>query len=101
MDWRHRANCRDAPPNLFFAADREPGEVTQAKAEYAIQTYCNPCPVRGECLRQELASDTREHGVWGGLTDKQRHGSKRKAGNGRKAETKPTRDLTKALKETT
>lgn len=48
-------------PKIFFLTS----EVGEAKA------VCRPCPERLPCLRWALAH--REHGVWGGTTDEERH----------------------------
>lgn len=55
------AACADRNPETFFLT----GEVRRAKA------ICRPCPERLACLRWALAH--REHGVWGGTTDDERH----------------------------
>lgn len=61
--WADQAACADTNPNLFFP-DRG-GSARQAK------TVCQACPVRAECLdyarRWHIV-----HGVWGGLTWRQR-----------------------------
>lgn len=73
--WADHAACADAPisdrhaPASIFFADigRDPVsrmEVVQAKA------YCLECPVQPECL--EYAFATRQQGIWGGLTEKER-----------------------------
>lgn len=62
--WSHPdAECRGMNPALFFA-DR--GEAYSPDAIAA----CGRCPVRNECLR--WAIDHKEHGYWGGTTDRQR-----------------------------
>jgi WhiB family redox-sensing transcriptional regulator len=59
-DWRLRAACRRADPELFFPVSQSGpslDQVTQAKA------ICAGCPVRQQCLA--FALDTRQdHGVW-------------------------------------
>ena len=62
--WMVDAGCADADPALFFVEHGKPG--TEAKA---ICHTC--CPVREACLDFALQSKER-HGIWGGLTDKQR-----------------------------
>jgi WhiB family transcriptional regulator, redox-sensing transcriptional regulator len=67
-DWRQRAACLPADPDLFFpvsAAGRSLEQVTRAK------TICARCRVRGECLAFALATG-QVHGVWGGLTEQER-----------------------------
>lgn len=61
-DW-DLANCKGTDTELFFpiSVDR----ATPAK------TICSRCEIRGECL--DWAIDTRQqHGIWGGLTEKER-----------------------------
>lgn len=96
-DWRHHAACKTADPNLFFAAHNEPAEVTAANAELVVEMYCNQCPVRIECLTAEQGSTAREHGVWGGLTERERHGPKRKPGGARKNDQTHTPSVRRAL----
>ncbi|MGA4978709.1 WhiB family transcriptional regulator [Streptomyces cinereoruber] len=61
-DWSERAACRTADPDELFA---DGAAQNQAKA------LCVACPVRTECLAHAL--DRRiEHGVWGGMTDRER-----------------------------
>jgi len=62
-DWEDRAACRAADADLFFA----PGGTQ----EYRAKAVCRDCPVRFECLAYALRYRV-EHGVWGGLTDRER-----------------------------
>lgn len=57
--WWGRARCRERGLERWFAD----GNPRQAKA------FCASCPVRVECLMCGMAE---EHGVWGGLTVKER-----------------------------
>jgi WhiB family transcriptional regulator, redox-sensing transcriptional regulator len=69
QDWRQRAACRHADPELFFpisAAGPGRGQVAEAKA------VCARCPVRPDCL--SFALSTRQaHGIWGGLSEQERY----------------------------
>lgn len=70
-DWRHRARCKDADPDLFFAPDRR-GEPAPVKAfrEGQALALCALCPVRAQCL--DWALDTGQgYGIWGGLGEEQ------------------------------
>ena len=71
-DWRHRAACIDAPPNLFVdAADGDQPSQEPYFPTAKHLRYCDPCPVRTECLAYAL--DTRQdYGIWGGLSSYQR-----------------------------
>lgn len=64
-----QALCAQTDPEAFFP---EKGCSTEpAKA------ICRECPVQAECLRWALASDQR-HGVWGGLSDRERYALRRR-----------------------
>ena len=57
--------CAQVDPELFYADKGDFAQVIKAKL------ICRQCCVRIECL--VFAMDTREpHGVWGGLTARQR-----------------------------
>ena len=61
-DFRQRAACRDADPELFFpVGDRGPAlrQIAAAKA------VCHRCPVIDDCLSWAL-TERHEEGVWGG-----------------------------------
>jgi len=70
MNWEDRANCRDANPKLFYAVGDS--TATNQHNNEVIRTYCTPCPVRTQCLQ-----NADEHGIWGGLTEKERRKIKR------------------------
>ncbi|WP_343245011.1 WhiB family transcriptional regulator [Streptomyces sp. SID14478] len=60
--WWERAECRTADPETLFV---------EGAAQVAAKRICSACPVRTECLSHAL--DQRiEHGVWGGLTERER-----------------------------
>jgi WhiB family redox-sensing transcriptional regulator len=63
--WLREAACGNADPDLFFPDDsRSP--APEAKK------LCTTCPVQPDCLQYSLAAGE-EFGVWGGLTEKERH----------------------------
>lgn len=62
LDWRVRALCRSADPELLF--------VTGAEQRQAA-SICRTCPVKRECAADALDNRV-EYGVWGGLTERQR-----------------------------
>lgn len=63
MEWRDRANCRSVNTSLFFP---ERGvSVEQARQ------VCQGCEVREDCLDYALENNER-HGIWGGLSERQR-----------------------------
>ena len=68
-DWRDRAACRDADPELFFPD----GDSRSARAHVkTAKLICRGCPVSATCLSWALASG-QEAGIWGGLTEDERH----------------------------
>lgn len=61
-EWGERAVCRTADPEELFV---------EGAAQNKAKAVCSGCPVRTECLAHAL--DQRiEHGVWGGMTDRER-----------------------------
>jgi WhiB family transcriptional regulator, redox-sensing transcriptional regulator len=67
--WRSLAACQFADPDLFFpisSSGPSGSQVAQAKA------ICAGCPVRQQCLAFALRTH-QVHGVWGGLTEQERH----------------------------
>jgi len=68
-DWRDDAACRDSDPELFFPD----GDVRSARAQVkTAKLICRGCPVAVACLSWALASG-QEAGIWGGLTEEERH----------------------------
>jgi len=63
MEWVTRANCRGRDPEQFF--------VRGAVAARQVVRICASCPVRQQCLEYALDNGI-EHGIWGGLTERQR-----------------------------
>lgn len=63
VDWAEAARCRGVDPELFFVRG-----LSDAKPALKI---CARCPVKEDCLSYALANDI-DHGVWGGLTERQR-----------------------------
>lgn len=65
-DWHAQASCRGVDPDLFFPEQIEGGGTATAKH---ARRACAPCPVKAECLEAGLWE---RHGIWGGLTYKER-----------------------------
>lgn len=65
--WDAQAACQGQPVDMFFEQDVR-------VQRYVIQTYCQPCPVRQECLQEALAADQQiwRAGIWGGTTINER-----------------------------
>jgi WhiB family transcriptional regulator, redox-sensing transcriptional regulator len=72
MTWRDHAACLDENPELFFPignADPAFHQIAQAKV------VCRSCEVVQTCL--SWAIDSRQDaGVWGGLSEDERHALK-------------------------
>lgn len=61
--WAVYSACREADPEIFFAATRAD--------ERAALAVCGACAVADQCL--EFAIETRERfGVWGGTHERER-----------------------------
>lgn len=66
--WRERAACRSADPELFFpVSETGPSglQIWQAKQ------ICRACPVKGACLAWALRNSVTD-GIWGGSTQSER-----------------------------
>jgi WhiB family redox-sensing transcriptional regulator len=67
--WRLHAACAGADPEVFLpdrgASHEEP------------MSYCRRCPVRGECLEAALDLGQKAHGVWGGVSGRERRLARR------------------------
>jgi WhiB family redox-sensing transcriptional regulator len=71
-NWRLRAACRDADPELFFPeGSRGPALESAARAKQV----CAACPVRARCLDWALTHGA-HHGVWGGRTEDERRSAR-------------------------
>jgi hypothetical protein len=68
--WLEQAACRGVDTNIFMPLRGENVKVTTAKK------ICGECPVRQECLDDSLrqAQQIDLHGIFGGLSKKQRDG---------------------------
>jgi hypothetical protein len=86
MSWMDQAACANiANPDIFFPPrDREKYRIIAAEAK----VYClggrtsdnqiqRPCPVRGKCLWGAIQDD-KTHGIWGGLSHRERNALVRK-----------------------
>ena len=72
QDWRAEALCSKTDPEIFFS----PGALEHKVAK----RICRLCPVQSECLVYAMEAPI-DHGIWGGLTERERRGYRRKAGN--------------------
>lgn len=71
-DWRQRAACRNADPEIFF--------TDTAEAKRKAKQICFGCPVRSDCYRDVMTFESdaseapvtnlkRRHGVFAGITN--------------------------------
>lgn len=79
-NWRIRAACRTADPDLWFPDKGDHGD--EAKRVCNGTDTTNPCPVREPCLDYALRHKI-VHGIWGGLNYRDRY--RLTPGNGRPA----------------
>lgn len=64
VGWQLQAACRGIDPELFHPG---PGE-----SPAPAQAVCARCPVRAECGDWALFGGVEHHGIWGGLTERDR-----------------------------
>lgn len=62
--WQTRAACRGLDPQLFFPA--------QGESPAAAKAVCATCSVRVQCATAATFDRAERHGVWGGLTERDR-----------------------------
>ena len=68
QDWRSQAVCAQTDPDLWFS----PGAVEHREAK----RICRECPVRRQCLSYAMEAPV-DHGVWGGMTERERRRHRR------------------------
>jgi WhiB family redox-sensing transcriptional regulator len=73
QDWRSSGLCAATDPDLWFAV----GAVEHREAK----SICRRCPVRSQCLAYAMEAPV-DHGIWGGMTERERRRYRRKAANG-------------------
>lgn len=71
QDWRAAGNCAGRDPDLWFAV----GAIEHRQAK----RICRDCPVQFECLTYAMDHPV-DHGIWGGMTERERLRWRRKAG---------------------
>ena len=63
--WRTAGRCRGVDSDVFYPPGDDDELAEEAKA------ICSLCSVRQACLEHALATGEK-HGVWGGLTERER-----------------------------
>lgn len=80
-DWRYQAKCRGMDTELWYPP-RDKNLYTEiadkAKAVCFGKDGKPACPVRLECLLEADRTDE-PHGIWGGMSHRERNALKRKA----------------------
>ena len=79
MDWRDKAACLTADPELFFPVGNTGPAVDQIEKAKAV---CGRCTVTEICLQYALETG-QDSGVWGGLSEDERRALKRRAARAR------------------
>lgn len=72
QDWRAEALCARFDPDLFFA----PGAIEHKEAK----RVCRECPVQMQCLSYAMSTPV-DHGIWGGMTERERRRHRRQGTN--------------------
>jgi WhiB family transcriptional regulator, redox-sensing transcriptional regulator len=67
-DWRARAACLSADPELFFPLSAAGPSLPQLDLAKQV---CRCCQVRAQCLEFALAQGE-IHGIWGGASEDER-----------------------------
>jgi WhiB family redox-sensing transcriptional regulator len=65
------ARCAEVDPDLFFEPDEKLRSYEKAKRVIAAKRICNGCPLKPKCLNYALNHEV--VGVWGGMSEKERH----------------------------
>jgi WhiB family redox-sensing transcriptional regulator len=70
--WQTHAACRGPQAAVFFPPTHPERKDDRLAREARAKAICATCEVRRDCLDYALA--IREvHGIWGGLTEAERH----------------------------
>lgn len=80
-DWMDDAACAGKPMSMFFPSINEFEAHDSTHVYDAARALCAACPVRQECLDYALAH-FEQHGLWGGLTPRERRQTRRRRRNG-------------------
>ncbi|MEM7274665.1 MAG: WhiB family transcriptional regulator [Actinomycetota bacterium] len=69
--WQYRAACRGPHNEIFFPPPRLERRPDKRRREQRAKEICAGCAVLREC--RDYAMKIREqHGIWGGMTEKER-----------------------------
>ena len=68
MSWQDKAICKNTSDKIFFPPDSPSAEIIAAMV--AEEYYCRYCPVKINCLKTALITDSK--GIWAGTTTEMR-----------------------------
>ena len=71
LEWQFEGACVDADPESFFLEPNMRGKEKRTR-EVNAKAICNTCPVKQKCLDHALKVPE-IYGVWGGMTEEERH----------------------------
>lgn len=67
--WQNRAACAHTPTELWFGRGQDEPVSASYRRRCRAMEICEHCPVRLECLAEELTNPRfDQHGIRGGLT---------------------------------
>lgn len=69
--WQLHARCRGMDASVFFSPEGERGRA-RLKREHRAKALCRECPVLTQC-RTHALEIAEPFGVWGGLSEADRH----------------------------
>ena len=79
--WRNRAACPDESSEFFFPIGPASSAGLQIEKAKAV---CRRCEVAEACLKWAIESG-QDAGVWGGLSEDERHALQRRTARARRA----------------
>lgn len=71
QEWQGRASCRGPNHAIFFPPSRLERRTDKRRREARAKEICQECPVMEQCLSYAI-SIREQHGIWGGLTARER-----------------------------
>ena len=81
MTWRDRAACQNECPEFFFPIGNASCALLQIEKAKSV---CRRCAVAEACLNWAIESG-QDAGVWGGLSEEERHVLERRNARTRRA----------------
>ncbi len=69
--WHLQASCRGPNNAIFFPPSRLERRTEKRRREQRAKEICAACPVQLDC-RSYAFEIGEQHGIWGGLTEKER-----------------------------